>query len=98
MTMRPPYLSVQMPSGTRISEPVSTGTAVNRPNWVALRLSAFLIGMPMTPNIIQTMKQTVNASVLTIRTDQAFFSFLSSVTMLFSPEISPRDCRRRGRG
>jgi hypothetical protein len=25
----------------------------------------------MTPNIIQTMKQTVNASVLTIRTDQA---------------------------
>ena len=68
--MRPPYLSVQMPSGTRISEPVSTGIAVSRPNSVALRSSAFLIGMPITPNIIQTMKQTVNASVLTTSTDQ----------------------------
>jgi hypothetical protein len=28
--------------------------------------------MPITPNIIQTMKHTVNAKVLTIRTDQAF--------------------------
>jgi hypothetical protein len=27
--------------------------------------------MPMTPNIIQTMKQTVKASVLTIRTERA---------------------------
>lgn len=27
ITMRPPYLSVQMPSGTRISEPVTTGVA-----------------------------------------------------------------------
>jgi hypothetical protein len=27
--------------------------------------------MPMTPNIIQTMKQTVKARVLTISTDQA---------------------------
>ena len=36
-----------------------------------LRLSVFLIGMPMTPNIIQTMKHTVNASVLTISTDSA---------------------------
>jgi hypothetical protein len=60
-----------MPSGTRISEPVSTGIAVSRPNSVALRFSIFLIGMPITPNIIQTMKQTVNASVLTISTDQA---------------------------
>ena len=64
--MRPPNLSVQMPSGTRISEPVSTGVAVSRPNSVALRPSVFLIGMPITPNIIQTMKQTVKASVLTI--------------------------------
>jgi hypothetical protein len=40
ITMRPPYLSVQMPSGTRISEPVSTGMAVSRPNSVALRFSA----------------------------------------------------------
>ena len=71
MTMRPPYLSVQMPSGTRISEPVSTGVAVSRPNSVALRPSVFLIGMPITPNIIHTMKHTVNASVLTISTDSA---------------------------
>ena len=71
MTMRPPYLSVQMPSGTRIREPVSTGVAVSRPNSVALRPSAFLIGIPITPNIIQTMKHTVNASVLTSRTDSA---------------------------
>ena len=31
--MRPPYLSVHMPSGTRISEPVSTGVAVNQPEF-----------------------------------------------------------------
>jgi len=59
-----------MPSGTRISEPASTGMAVSRPNSVELRLSAFLIGMPITPNIIQTMKQTVKARVLTASTDQ----------------------------
>ena len=59
-----------MPSGTRISEPASTGMAVSRPNSVELRFSAFLIGMPITPNIIQTMKHTVNARVLTISTDQ----------------------------
>ena len=29
------------------------------------------MGIPMTPNIIQTMKHTVNASVLTTRTDKA---------------------------
>src|SRR5574337_1275365 len=61
-----------MPSGTRTSEPVSTGMAVSRPNWVAFRFSIFLIGMPITPNIIQTMKQTVKARVLTISTDQAW--------------------------
>lgn len=71
MTMRPPKRSVQMPSGTRTSEPVSTGMAVSRPNSVALRSSALRIGMPITPNIIQTMKQTVNASVLTASTRQA---------------------------
>jgi hypothetical protein len=71
MTMRPPYLSVQIPSGTRISEPESTGMAVSRPNSVALRPSVFLSGMPMTANIIHTMKQTVKARVLTMSTDQA---------------------------
>jgi len=85
MTMRPPYLSVQMPSGTRTSEPVSTGVAISRPNSVAFRFSIFLIGMPMTPNIIHTMKQTVNASVLTISTDHAFLELLSSEAMFFSP-------------
>jgi hypothetical protein len=69
--MRPPYLSVQMPSGTRTSEPVSTGMDVSRPNCVAFRFSIFLIGMPITPNIIHTMKQTVKAKVLTMSTDQA---------------------------
>ncbi len=72
ITRRPPYLSVQMPSGTRISEPVSTGVAVSRPNSVAFRPSVFFSGMPMTPNIIHTMKHTVKASVLTISTDQAW--------------------------
>jgi hypothetical protein len=37
----------------------------------------------MTPNIIHTMKQTVNASVLTIRTDHAFFEFPNSEAMFF---------------
>src|SRR5512135_2138146 len=58
-----------MPSGTRISEPVSTGVAVSRPNCVAFRSSVFLIGMPMTANIIQTAKHTVKATVLMITTD-----------------------------
>ena len=71
MTMRPPNLSVQMPNGTRINEPVSTGVAINRPNWVELRSSVFLIGMPITANIIHTMKHTVKAKVLTISTDRA---------------------------
>ena len=60
-----------MPNGTRIREPLSTGMAVSRPNSVAFRSSDFLIGMPITANIIQTMKQTVNASVLAINTDRA---------------------------
>ena len=72
ITRRPPYLSVQMPSGTRMSEPVSTGVAISKPNSVALRPSVFFSGMPMTPNIIHTMKHTVKASVLTISTDQAW--------------------------
>lgn len=36
-TMRPPWRSVQMPSGTRASEPVSTGVAAMRPNSVSVR-------------------------------------------------------------
>ena len=62
--MRPPNLSVSMPSGRRTSEPVSTGVAAIRPNWVSLSCSNSLIGTPRTANIIQTMKQMVNARVL----------------------------------
>jgi hypothetical protein len=47
---------------------VSTGIAVSRPNSVAFRPRVFFSGMPMTPNIIQTMKHTVKARVLTIST------------------------------
>jgi len=81
-----------MPSGTRINDPVSTGVAASRPNSVALRSSIFLIGMPMTPNIIQTMKQTVKASVLTISTDHAFLGFSGSEAMHVSPDTW-HDCR-----
>src|SRR5574337_884940 len=73
-TTRPPNLSVHMPSGTRTSEPVSTGVAASRPNSVAFRLSVLRIGMPITPNIIQTVKHTVNASVLTMSTERACLS------------------------
>ena len=71
ITMRPPYLSVQIPSGTRTKEPLSTGMDMSKPNCVEFRLSIFLMGIPMTPNIIQTMKHTVKAKVLTISTDHA---------------------------
>ncbi|MNH14894.1 hypothetical protein D3C79_744950 [compost metagenome] len=63
-TLRPPKRSVNSPSGRRTSEPVSTGVAASRPNWVSLSWSSSLIGTPSTANIIQTMKQTVKASVL----------------------------------
>ena len=86
ITMRPPNLSVHMPSGTRISEPVSTGVAISSPNCVELRSSVFLIGIPITPNIIHTMKHTVNASVLTINTDKA-------CRLLFMTADPPRTCR-----
>jgi hypothetical protein len=36
--------------------------------------------MPITPNIIQTMKHTVNASVLTISTESACPFFVMSKT------------------
>ena len=62
--------------------------AVSNPNSVAFRPSVFLIGMPITPNIIQTMKQTVNASVLTISTDHAFFELPGSEAMLRSTHTS----------
>ena len=72
-TMRPPNLSVHIPSGTRISEPVSTGVAIRMPNWVSFRPSCCLMGTPITANIIQIMKHTVNASVLMMTTDHALY-------------------------
>ena len=68
-TMRPPKRSVQMPSGTRTSEPVSTGMAVSSPNSVSFRPSCALMGMPSTANIIHAAKQTVNAKVLEASTE-----------------------------
>ncbi len=89
ITMRPPYLSVQMPSGTRVSEPLNTGIAVSRPNSVAFRPSVFFSGMPMTANIIHTMKHTVKASVLTISTDSACLCLVMTKPL----RCSCSDCR-----
>ena len=65
-TIRPPKRSVQIPSGTLINDPVSTGMAASKPNSVSFRPSCSLIGMPMTANIIQTAKQIVKAKVLEV--------------------------------
>ena len=67
--MRPPTLSVSMPSGSRTSEPLRTGVATSRPNCVSLSPSEVLSGMPITANIIQIAKQIVNATVLETSTD-----------------------------
>ena len=53
-----------MPSGTRTSEPESTGVAAKMPNSVSLKPSCSFTGMPTTASIIHTIKHTVNASVL----------------------------------
>jgi hypothetical protein len=66
--MRPPKRSVQIPSGSRITAPSSTGVEASRPNSVLFRPSVSLSGMPITPNIIQTAKHTMKASVLANRT------------------------------
>ena len=71
--MRPPNLSVHIPSGTRISDPVKTGVAIRMPNSVSFKPSCCLIGTPMTANIIQIMKHTVNDSVLMMTTDHALY-------------------------
>src|SRR6185295_372064 len=73
-TMRPPKRSVHMPSGRRIREPVSTGIATRMPNCVSFRPRVCLIGMPITANIIHTMKHTVKAVVLAVTTDQALYA------------------------
>ena len=83
-----------------------TGVAVRMPNWVLLRSSVFLIGTPITPNIIQTMKHTVNASVLTISTDHALrlcdlasgkvfagCRFCAAAVLIVRPSPAPRAVR-----
>ena len=74
-TIRPPKRSVHSPRGTRISDPDSTGIAASRPNSVSLRFSCFLIGIPITANIIHTAKQIVNATVLEVSTMTGLRSF-----------------------
>ena len=71
-TIRPPTLSVSIPSGRRKSEPVRMGVAASSPNWVSLRPRLALIGMPMMENITHTAKHTVNASVLMESTEICF--------------------------
>ena len=83
ITILPPYLSVQIPNGTRINEPVKTGVAVKSPNSVAFKPSIFLMGIPMTPNIIHTIKHTVKAKVLTISTEIACPLFVMSILLFF---------------
>lgn len=63
-----------MPSGTRISEPVSTGIAAMRPNSVSFRPRVFFSGMPRIANIIHTAKHSVNAIVLDASTGIARLS------------------------
>ncbi len=63
-TSRPPYCSVQIPSISRVSEPVRIGVATRMPNWVSERPRSVLIWMPMIAKIVQTAKQMVNDTVL----------------------------------
>ena len=69
---RPSLRSVHSPSGIRTRDPVRIGRPIMRPTSVALSCSMRPTGMPSTPNIIQTMKHTVNASVLAMSTSQAW--------------------------
>ena len=63
-TSRPPYWSVQIPRNIRLTEPVRTGVATRRPNWVSVRPRSCLILTPMIEKIVQTAKQKTNAIVL----------------------------------
>src|SRR5579863_80757 len=98
ITIRPPNRSVQIPSGKRSNAPVSTGVEVSRPNSKPLRPSSFLIGMPITPNISQTAKQTMNAHVVTARTRTALtFDMLPRGHLRSGSKIDPtRHCEGLG--
>ncbi len=62
-TIRPPYWSDQMPSISRISDPVRIGVPTSRPNCVSLRPRSRLIWTPMMAKIVHTAKHTVKATV-----------------------------------
>ena len=61
---RPPICSVHTPRKIRLIEPVSTGVATRRPNWLSLSPSSVFICTPMIEKIVQTAKHTVKAKVL----------------------------------
>ncbi len=68
IVLRPPTLSVMIPTGTRSVEPVSTGIAMSRANSDSLSPSSLRIGMPTIANISQTAKKIVKRMVATIST------------------------------
>ena len=78
-----------MPSGTRTSEPESTGVAAKMPNSVSLKPSCSFTGMPTTASIIHTIKHTVNASVLDASTEYClyFCEAIAAVLSVFKANI-----------
>jgi hypothetical protein len=61
------------------------------PNWVSLSPRVSLIGMPITANIIQIIKHTVNAKVLAVTTDQALYCCVAII--LLPPSIDELSLR-----
>src|SRR5579863_4789524 len=84
-----------MPGGSRKSAPVRTGVEVTRPNSRASRPSSRLIGIPITPNISQTAKHTVNANVLTPSTRRDFVSAVVAIKYLSQRAGGRPDSRKR---
>ena len=72
-TGRPPNLSVSMPRGNLMSDPVRTGMPISVPIWAVSHSNspASTRKVTSTPFSIQHAKQTVKAIVLRARTRQA---------------------------
>src|SRR5512145_214434 len=68
ISKRPPYLSVQIPTLSRQTEPLSTATDVNQPTCMSLSENSLRIGIERTPNINHTAKRIVNANVASTST------------------------------
>jgi len=66
----PPNLSVRIPAGSRKMDPARTGTPINHPNSTGPQSKTWLEERKVmrTPFSIQAAKQTVNATVLSVRT------------------------------